>query len=46
VVVKEWFSMRTGADGYTMELRVRQGVQISQPVQQLVVEGTIKLINF
>ena len=34
------------ANGYTMELRVRQGAQLSQSVQQLVDQGTIKLIKF
>ncbi len=33
-------------NGYTMELRVRQGTQLSQPVQQLVNQGKITLSTF
>ncbi|HEY1578784.1 MAG TPA: RHS repeat-associated core domain-containing protein [Terracidiphilus sp.] len=33
-------------NGFTMELRVRQGTQLSQSVQQLVGQGIIKLIRF
>ena len=34
------------ANGYTMELRVRQGVQLSQSVQQLIDQGKITLTRF
>jgi RHS repeat-associated protein len=34
------------ANGYTMELRVRQGAQLSQSVQQLVDQGKIVLTRF
>lgn len=34
------------ANGYTMELRVRQGAQLSQSVQQLVDQGKIALTRF
>lgn len=34
------------ANGYTMELRVRQGAQLSQSVQQLVDQGKITLTRF
>lgn len=34
------------ANGYTMILQVWQGAQLSQPLQQLVNQGTIKLVHF
>ena len=34
------------ANGYTVELRVRQGAQLTQSVQQLVNQGTIILVRF
>lgn len=33
-------------NGYTMVLKVSQSTQLSQPLQQLVTQGTVKLVKF
>jgi RHS repeat-associated protein len=33
-------------NGYTMVLKVSQSTQLSQPLQQLVTQGTVKLVRF
>jgi len=34
------------ANGYAVVLKVREGAQLTQPVQQLVNQGTIQLVRF